>query len=88
MRVKERRVVTCPHCQKEFELYKEGENKILSVLKDGPKSFSEMNYNCSDSGILSNSALSAYLKSLQKSGEIERDIDTRKYHLAKHYIAK
>jgi DNA-binding IclR family transcriptional regulator len=49
-----------------------GEIKILKALREGPKSFSELHG-------LNTNVLSEYLKSLQLSGLIQRDIETRKY---------
>jgi SOS-response transcriptional repressor LexA len=56
---------------------KKGEILILKSLMDSPKTFNEIQ----DKTKLSHQAISIYLKTLQKDGYIERDIDTRKYSL-------
>ena len=54
-----------------------GELKILTHLKEGEKRFTDLQ-NETD---LSPTILSEYLKVLQKSGLVSRDVDTRKYRM-------
>jgi biotin operon repressor len=58
---------------------KRGEVLILKSLKDSPQSFEKIIENTK----LSRQAVAFYLKTLQKKGLIEREIDTRKYKIKK-----
>jgi len=78
------KTVKCPFCNRNFDvIVSENEEKIVEALRKNPTSFSELKklFN-------SPTTLSTYLKKLQKSGNIVRNIDTRKYELSQDYIAK
>ena len=68
---------------------KDGELKILNALKEEPKKFKEMSKQViikskpirNPKGILNPSALSTNLKSLQKQGFIEQNIESKSFQV-------
>ena len=64
-------LIVCPHCGKSFRLGEVNEEQILSILRQGPKSYSELtsaNFN------FSKVTLVKRLKSLIQQQKIERKV--------------